>query len=179
MVSINIGAGQGVTQAIRDAIGAKNIKNKDLSSWQKVMAEVNNAQNKIDQHNASNPDDKQKSIFTGGNNVNEIGDKTKYTKNFVVQQGTIEIDDSTWSKIVQLLTGKAPEVKPQEDPKEPPAPLDGKPQKLGGGQLQQKFLIRLIRRPVFPEPQPKVWSINSAVKSLNVQLTEKNKILQL
>lgn len=133
MVSINIGAGQGVTQAIRDAIGAKNIKNKDLSSWQKVMAEVNNAQNKIDQHNASNPDDKQKSIFTGGNNVNEIGDKTKYTKNFVVQQGTIEIDDSTWSKIVQLLTGKAPEVKPQEDPKEPPAPLDGKPQKLGGG----------------------------------------------
>lgn len=60
MVSINIGAGQGVTQAIRDAIGAKNIKNKDLSSWQKVMAEVNNAQNKIDQHNASNPDDKQK-----------------------------------------------------------------------------------------------------------------------
>lgn len=133
MVSINIGAGQGVTQAIRDAIGAKNIKNKDLSSWQKVMAEVNNAQNKIDQHNASNPNDKQKSIFTGGNNVNEIGDKTKYTKNFVVQQGTIEIDDSTWNKIVNLLTGKTPETKPTEDPKEPPAPLDGKPQKLSDG----------------------------------------------
>lgn len=133
MVSINIGAGQGVTQAIRDAIGAKNIKNKDLSSWQKVMAEVNNAQNKIDQHNASNPNDKQKSIFTGGNNVNEIGDKTKYTKNFVVQQGTIEIDDSTWNKIVNLLTGKTPEAKPTEDPKEPPAPLDGKPQKLSDG----------------------------------------------
>ncbi len=143
MVSINIGAGQGVTQAIRDAIGAKNIKNKDLSSWQKVMAEVNNAQNKIDQHNASNPDDKQKSIFTGGNNVNEIGDKTKYTKNFVVQQGTIEIDDSTWSKIVQLLTGKAPEVKPQEDPKEPPAPLDGKPQKLGGGAASTEILDKI------------------------------------
>lgn len=133
MVSINIGAGQGVTQAIRDAIGAKNIKNKDLSSWQKVMAEVNNAQNKIDQHNASNPNDKQKSIFTGGNNVNEIGDKTKYTKNFVVQQGTIEIDDSTWNKIVNLLTGKTPEAKPTEAPKEPPAPLDGKPQKLSDG----------------------------------------------
>lgn len=133
MVSINIGAGQGVTQAIRDAIGAKNIKNKDLSSWQKVMAEVNNAQNKIEQHNASNPNDKQKSIFTGGNNVNEIGDKTKYTKNFVVQQGTIEIDDSTWNKIVNLLTGKTPEAKPTEDPKEPPAPLDGKPQKLSDG----------------------------------------------
>ena len=143
MVSINIGAGQGVTQAIRDAIGAKNIKNKDLSSWQKVMAEVNNAQNKIDQHNASNPDDKQKSIFTGGNNVNEIGDKTKYTKNFVVQQGTIEIDDSTWSKIVQLLTGKAPEVKPQEDPKEPPAPVDGKPQKLGGGAASTEILDKI------------------------------------
>ncbi len=133
MVSINIGAGQGVTQAIRDAIGAKNIKNKDLSSWQKVMAEVNNAQNKIEQHNASNPNDKQKSIFTGGNNVNEIGDKTKYTKNFVVQQGTIEIDDSTWNKIVNLLTGKTPEAKPTEDPQKPPSPLDGKPQKPGDG----------------------------------------------
>lgn len=133
MVSINIGAGQGVTQAIRDAIGAKNIKNKDLSSWQKVMAEVNNAQNKIDQHNASNPNDKQKSIFTGGNNVNEIGDKTKYTKNFVVQQGTIEIDDSTWNKIVNLLTGKTPEAKPTEDSQKPPSPLDGKPQKPGDG----------------------------------------------
>lgn len=133
MVSINIGAGQGVTQAIRDAIGAKNIKNKDLSSWQKVMAEVNNAQNKIDQHNASNPNDKQKSIFTGGNNVNEIGDNTKYTKNFVVQQGTIEIDDSTWNKIVNLLTGKTPEAKPTEDPQKPPSPLDGKPQKPGDG----------------------------------------------
>lgn len=133
MVSINIGAGQGVTQAIRDAIGAKNIKNKDLSSWQKVMAEVNDAQNKIDQHNASNPNDKQKSIFTGGNNVNEIGDKTKYTKNFVVQQGTIEIDDSTWNKIVNLLTGKTPEAKPTEDSQKPPSPLDGKPQKPGDG----------------------------------------------
>lgn len=133
MVSINIGAGQGVTQAIRDAIGAKNIKNKDLSSWQKVMAEVNNAQNKIEQHNASNPNDKQKSIFTGGNNVNEIGDKTKYTKNFVVQQGTIEIDDSTWNKIVNLLTGKTPEAKPTEDSQKPPSPLDGKPQKPGDG----------------------------------------------
>lgn len=133
MVSINIGNGQGITYAIRDAIGAKNIKNKDLTSWQKVMSEVNNAQNKINQHNESNPDNKEKSIFTGGNNVNEIGDKTKYHKNFVVQQGTIEIDDSTWNKIVQILTGKASETKPQEEPQKPPAPLDGKPQKLAEG----------------------------------------------
>lgn len=133
MVSINIGNGQGITYAIRDAIGAKNIKNKDLTSWQKVMSEVNNAQNKINQHNESNPDNKEKSIFTGGNNVNEIGDKTKYHKNFVVQQGTIEIDDSTWNKIVQILTGKASETKPQEEPQKPPAPLDGKPQNLAEG----------------------------------------------
>ncbi|DAB21060.1 TPA: hypothetical protein CPT81_05655, partial [Candidatus Gastranaerophilales bacterium HUM_20] len=70
---------------------------------------------------------------TGGNNVNEIGDKTKYHKNFVVQQGTIEIDDSTWNKIVQILTGKASETKPQEEPQKPPEPLDGKPQKLAEG----------------------------------------------
>ncbi len=133
MVSINIGDGQGITYAIQDAIGAKNIKNKDLASWQKVMAEVNNAQNKINQHNKANPDNKEKSIFTGGNNVNEIGDKTKYHKNFVVQKGTIEIDDSTWKKIVQILTGKTSETKPQEEPQKAPEPLDAKPQKLGGG----------------------------------------------
>ena len=33
MVSINIGNGQGITYAIRDAIGAKNIKNKDSVSY--------------------------------------------------------------------------------------------------------------------------------------------------
>lgn len=45
MTEINIGNGQGITQAIRDKIGAANIKNKDAATWQKVVAEVNNAQN--------------------------------------------------------------------------------------------------------------------------------------
>lgn len=44
MVDINIGNGQGITQAIRDKIGAANIKNKDAATWQKVVAEVNSAQ---------------------------------------------------------------------------------------------------------------------------------------
>lgn len=98
MVQINISKGQGITQAIRDKIGAANIKNADLGTWQKVMTEVNNAQSK------------NSSIFKTGNNytsdVNKLGDKSTYQSNFVVDTGTVEINDSIWSKITALLTGE-------------------------------------------------------------------------
>lgn len=133
MVSINISSGQGMTQAIASKLGLSkdDCKKINLATWQNVMSEVNNAQSRIDQHNSANPSDKQKSIFTGGNNVNEIGDKTKYHKNFVVQQGAVEIDDSAWNKIVQLLTGKTPE--PAPEPKPTPPPLDVKQQNFAEG----------------------------------------------
>lgn len=96
MVDINIGNGQGITQAIRDKIGAANIKNKDAATWQKVVAEVNNAQN-------------SKSIFKSGDNYTtdstKLNEKSTYQSNFVVDQGTVTIDDSVWSKIQNLLTG--------------------------------------------------------------------------
>lgn len=96
MVDINIGNGQGITQAIRDKIGAANIKNKDAATWQKVVAEVNNAQN-------------SKSIFKSGDNYTtdstKLNEKSTYQSNFVVDEGTVTIDDSVWSKIQNLLTG--------------------------------------------------------------------------
>ena len=96
MVDINIGNGQGITQAIRDKIGVANIKNKDAATWQKVVAEVNNAQN-------------SKSIFKSGDNYTtdstKLNEKSTYQSNFVVDQGTVTIDDSVWSKIQNLLTG--------------------------------------------------------------------------
>lgn len=96
MAEINIGNGQGITQAIRDKIGAANIKNKDAATWQKVVAEVNNAQN-------------SKSIFKSGDNYTtdstKLNEKSTYQSNFVVDKGTVTIDDSVWSKIQNLLTG--------------------------------------------------------------------------
>lgn len=96
MAEINIGNGQGITQAIRDKIGAANIKNKDAATWQKVVAEVNNAQN-------------SKSIFKSGDNyttdLTKLNEKSTYQSNFVVDKGTVTIDDSVWAKIQNLLTG--------------------------------------------------------------------------
>lgn len=117
MVKINIGTGQGITQAIRDKIGATYIKNSDLGTWQKVVAEVNNAQAK------------DKSIFKSGENnatdTTKLDDSSTYHSNFVVDEGNIEIDDGVWSRIKALLTGKtetsmpAKETNPSNAPTQP------------------------------------------------------------
>ena len=117
MVQINIGTGQGITQAIREKIGATNIKNSDLGTWQKVVAEVNNAQAK------------DKSIFKSGENnttdTTKLDDSSTYHSNFVVDEGNIEIDDGVWSRIKALLTGKtetsmpAKETNPSNTPTQP------------------------------------------------------------
>lgn len=117
MVQINIGTGQGITQAIREKIGATKIKNSDLGTWQKVVAEVNNAQAK------------DKSIFKSGENnttdTTKLDDSSTYHSNFVVDEGNIEIDDGVWSRIKALLTGKtetsmpAKETNPSNAPTQP------------------------------------------------------------
>ena len=114
MVQINIGTGQGITQAIRDKIGATNIKNSDLGTWQKVVAEVNNAQAK------------DKSIFKSGENnttdTTKLDDNSTYHSNFVVDEGNIEIDDGVLSRIKALLTGTsvpAKETNPSNAPTQP------------------------------------------------------------
>lgn len=109
MAEINIGNGQGITQAIRDKIGAANIKNKDAATWQKVVAEVNNAQN-------------SKSIFKSGDNYTtdstKLNEKSTYQSNFVVDKGTVTIDDSVWAKIQNLLTGGNETTKAETETKQ-------------------------------------------------------------
>lgn len=115
MVQINIGKGQGLTQAIRDKIGATNIKNSNLETWQKVMTEVNSAQSK------------DKSIFqSGANNTTDttkLDDSSTYHSNFVVDEGNIEIDDGVWSRIKALLTGKTEVSTHAKETVSPKAPV--------------------------------------------------------
>lgn len=122
MVQINIGAGQGITQAIRDKIGAGNIKNSNLETWQKVMTEVNNAQSK------------EKGIFSAGENntadVNKLADKSTWSSNFVVDEGSVEIDDGVWNKIKELLTGKAEVSVPAQEAVTQEASVQSEPQNI-------------------------------------------------
>lgn len=132
MVQINIGTGQGITQAIRDKIGAGNIKNSDLGTWQKVVAEVNNAQAK------------DKSIFKSGENnttdTTKLDDSSTYHSNFVVDEGNIEIDDGVWSRIKALLTGKTEtSVSAKEtNPSNTPTQLENKNETSNGQTLVSK-----------------------------------------
>ena len=132
MVQINIGTGQGITQAIRDKIGATNIKNSDLGTWQKVVAEVNNAQAK------------DKSIFKSGENnttdTTKLDDSSTYHSNFVVDDGNIEIDDGVWSRIKALLTGKTETSVPAKEtsPSNAPTQPENKSETLNGQTLVSK-----------------------------------------
>lgn len=106
MADISIGSGQGVTQAIAQNLGLSkaDCKKIKLSTWQSVMSLVNDA-------NTQSVQNKKASIFGGGNNVQGIGDKSTWKSNFQVQAGqTMQIDDSIFSKIKQLLTGTKTEA---------------------------------------------------------------------
>ena len=104
MVEINIGKNQGITQAIRDKIGATRVKNADLQTWQAVVKLVD-----------SKP--QSQSIFKkqGNNNTqlntnaDKINDKSSNHSNYVVDQGTVTIDNDIWTKIEKLLTGSKTE----------------------------------------------------------------------
>lgn len=79
VVEISIGKNQGITQAIRDKIGATRVKNADLQTWQAVVKLVD-----------SNP--QSQSIFKkqGNNNTqlttdaDKINDKSSNHSNYVV-----------------------------------------------------------------------------------------------
>lgn len=99
-VQITIGKNQGITQAIRERIGANKIKNSDLATWQAVVQLVE-----------SNP--QSQSIFKQDNNNGtqfttdrtKINDKSSNHSNYVVDQGKVTIDGGIWAKIEKLLTG--------------------------------------------------------------------------
>ncbi len=110
MVDISIQSGQGITQAIKAKIegSGQKISNNDLSVWQDVMREVKTAQESGSQ------------IYSGGNDVDQLNNKQNWKTDFKVAAGqVIQLAENVWNRIVELLTGKKPEVT-QETPKEPP-----------------------------------------------------------
>ena len=102
MAQINIGQGQGITQAIASHLGMSkdDCKKVGLAQWQQVMSLV-------DQNNTQNKTNKEQSIFSGGNNVKNLGNSANWKTDFVVQQGTVEIQQSLWDKIVAILKPSA------------------------------------------------------------------------
>ena len=112
MAQINIGQGQGITQAIASHLGMSkdDCKKVGLAQWQQVMSLV-------DQNNTQNKTNKEQSIFSGGNNVKNLGNSANWKTDFVVQQGTVEIQQSLWDKIVAILkpSAAAPSAPTQSD----------------------------------------------------------------
>ena len=155
MVDINIGNGQGITQAIRDKIGAANIKNKDAATWQKVVAEVNNAQN-------------SKSIFKSGDNYTtdstKLNEKSTYQSNFVVDKGTVTIDDSVWAKIQNLLTGGNETTKAEAETKQKTLRETANENTIGD--------LKLTKEPVAPDMslKPNIGHIDVAPQATGKQL---------
>lgn len=155
MAEINIGNGQGITQAIRDKIGAANIKNKDAATWQKVVAEVNNAQN-------------SKSIFKSGDNYTtdstKLNEKSTYQSNFVVDKGTVTIDDSVWAKIQNLLTGGNETTKAEAETKQKTLRETANENTIGD--------LKLTKEPVAPDMslKPNIGHIDIAPQATGKQL---------
>lgn len=107
MVKINIGGGQGMTQAIASNLNLSEADKKkiQLSTWQQVMSLVDDGSAKTKDGG---------SIFGNKHDASKIGNKSGNNTNFLVHEGQqVEIDNSMWNKIVQLLTGKAPANAPK------------------------------------------------------------------
>lgn len=131
-VNVTVGNGQGITQAIKSHLEKQGVKltNVKLSDWQKVMSLVNQNQQAIEKHNSANPNDMQKSIFKGGNDVNRIAQNNgdnNWKTDFKVNAGQVmQFDAGIFNKIVAVLTGKAQET-PDVPQHEAPGKIDAKP----------------------------------------------------
>ena len=116
-MEISVSKGQGITQAIASNLGLskEDCRGIKLSTWKSVMTLVDEANTKRLQNN-------QSSIFTGGNDVSTIGDRSTWHSNFHVNAGDVmQIEDSVFNKIKELLTGKKEEVQQAEEQQvEPP-----------------------------------------------------------
>lgn len=114
LIGINITKGQGISQAIQEKLGGKAaITHKE--NWNSVMELVKQEQA-----------DNGKKVYdtSSDEDISKIYDKSANKSNFVVHEGLMVIAQSVWNKIVELLTGKAPEQQEAEDvlvDKNPPA----------------------------------------------------------
>lgn len=123
MADISVKRGQGISQAIASKLGLnkEQLKGIKLETWQSVMTEISNIQEK---RNKTPEDD---NIFTGGNDVSTINKKENWKSNFIVQEGTFSIDDESWEKIENMLTGKTPEPKKEQPVEENKNPVKDEP----------------------------------------------------
>ena len=175
VVKISIGKNQGITQAIRDKIGATNVKNADLKTWQAVVKLID-----------SNP--QSQSIFKKqGNNstqfttdVDKINDKSSNHSNYVVDQGTVTIDNGIWAKIEKLLTGSKTEntqdeakLKKLESP--PSANLTQNPVDLNA-RVESKIDTDNINIPVVATGKQLTRSVNGTQQKIEIQNVNGQKV---
>lgn len=127
-MSVNVAVvnGRGITYALAKQAGLSDadMKKVGLSKWTQVMDLVNQNQQKINSHNASNPTEKKESIFSGGNDTSKLGDKANWKTDFKVNAGqTMQIDSGIFNQIKAILTGQPEkvELKPIE---EKPVPIE-------------------------------------------------------
>jgi len=162
LMQIQIGKGQGITQAIKTALEAngQQVTNNSLSIWQDVMSEVKNAQ----AENSGEP------FYTGGDDVSKIGDKSSWKTDFKVKAGSvIELADNVWNKIVELLTGKQPEVKAKAPEAKAQAESSSTPQaKTQEPQAQQTPQESAIN----PESKTATTPNQEAISAQNSQVAE-------
>ena len=166
-VQITIGKNQGITQAIRDRIGANEIKNSDLKTWQEVVKLVESNQSQ--------------SIFKKDNNngtqfttdADKINDKSSNHSNYVVDQGKVTIDGGIWAKIEKLLTGSKTEntqdeakLKKLESP--PSANLTQNPVDLNA-RVESKINTDNINIPVVATGKQLTRSVNGTQQKIEIQ----------
>ena len=89
MVQINIQKNQGLTSAIKTELNNQGCDTSKIngSIWSQIMNEVST-------QNTQNLSEGKQAIFTGGTNL--YGDSHK---NFVVQEGIVELAQNVWNKI--------------------------------------------------------------------------------
>ena len=118
MTELHIAKGQGLSQAIATKLGLSkdDLKNINTQQWQSVMTIIKEEQTK----RTATPENDN--IFTGGSDVSTIDKKSNWKSNIITQEGTVNIDDSSWNKILGFLGKSQPEEPKVEPPKEDDVP---------------------------------------------------------
>lgn len=108
MVDVKIGKGQGITQAIKAKIqndGGTIAPTVNESVWSQVMAEVKNAQDSNSVTSTVDGENKNYA-YEGDGDATKINDRSTWATSFkVVKDQVIHFAESTWNKIVALLSG--------------------------------------------------------------------------
>lgn len=106
MVQLQVEAGKGITYAIRNGLRNQgvDVSSIDASTWNSIMTEVSS-------ENDTKKSNGQKELYTGGN---DLFGSTK--NNFVVDEGAINLEETTWNKIVNIVKNKPVEKVEQKAP---------------------------------------------------------------